>query len=589
MASRPRIAAIPLPLPLLLFLALGCVSDSELSPPPEKELICEGLRVQMEAGAASASTPAVQRPATPVDRFYARRSCSPAWIDAEGLTPAALELVGVLRAADLEGLSSGSYRLPRIEGLVAGAGKGKGGQGPTGSENLCALDLLLTSAFLQYGAHVSSGRVDPGKIEADWHIAHPPLDVEGALQVAVESGQVKSTLEGLVPRKYGYASLRTALARYRALAEGGGWRFVPISKKLRKGDDGPVVPLLAKRLAAEEYLENDASSSMARFGDALDQAVRSFQRTHGLEPDGVVGAKTIKELNVPASDRARQIAVNMERLRWLPRNLGDRYILVDIAGFRVSVVEEDNDLITMRAIVGMKSRPTPVFSGTINRIVFNPYWRVPKTIAVEDKLAKILEDPEYLQKESIKVFLNKPGARDEIDPATIDWSSLSEEKFPYLLRQEPGPGNALGRVKFMFPNRFSVYLHDTPSRNLFAMNPRTFSSGCIRVAKPVDLGEYLLSGEPGWNREKFNEAIETGKNRSLRLRRPIPVHLVYLTAWVNEEDNLEFRRDIYERDKVLDRALGAESLIQSKSSPAGVRTAENEPQAPPVDPESPEH
>ena len=285
--------------------------------------------------------------------------------------------------------------------------------------------------------------------------------------------------------------------------------------------------------------------------------MRTYQARNGQYIDGVVGRDTYAALNVPARRRARQIAANMERLRWLPRSLGDRYLVVDIAGFRLVVFEKDRPVLKMAVIVGRESRPTPIFTGRMNHVVFNPFWRVPRSIAIKDELPQIRKDPEFFATHDMEVFRYQAGGgTTRIDPAAVDWSKVTEDSFGYLLRQKPGATNALGRVKFMFPNRYNVYLHDTPSQNLFRRSKRTFSSGCVRVARPIDLGEYLMADNPGWDRERFVATIEAGKTRTVNLNRRLPIYLVYLTAWAEGESPVGFRRDIYGRDGALIAALG---------------------------------
>jgi murein L,D-transpeptidase YcbB/YkuD len=283
--------------------------------------------------------------------------------------------------------------------------------------------------------------------------------------------------------------------------------------------------------------------------------VKHFQKRHGLDIDGIVGSKTLGALNVTAAERLRQIEVNMERWRWLPRDLGDRYIRVNIAGFELDVFEAGRQVMNMRAITGRDYRRTPVFSDMMTYLVINPYWNVPWNIAVKDKLPLIRENPDYLAQQKMILMSGWGADVVEIDPSTIDWSEVTPKDFVWRLRQDPGPLNALGRIKFMFPNKFNVYLHDTPSRELFEQAVRTFSSGCIRIEHPVDLAEYLLRGYPEWTRPAILAAIDKGDERTVRLLEPIPVYVLYCTAWVDETGEISFRNDVYGRDGVVADAL----------------------------------
>jgi murein L,D-transpeptidase YcbB/YkuD len=291
------------------------------------------------------------------------------------------------------------------------------------------------------------------------------------------------------------------------------------------------------------------------FDDDLVEGVKRFQYRHGLDPDGAVGEATLEALNVPVECRIEQIKANLERWRWLPSDFGERYILVNIAAFSLDVIENGRSAMKIPVIVGRDYRETPVFGADMTYVVLNPTWTVPPKLAVEDILPKVRKNPEFLGTQKIRVFSDWTEKAAEVDPATIDWSALGAARFPYLLRQDPGPENALGRIAFMLPNAYSVYLHDTPERGLFQRAERDFSSGCIRVADPIGLAEYLLAGEAGWDRRGIMAAIEKGATRSVPLPKPIPVFVVYLTAWVDEGGVTHFQRDVYNRDPVLIRAL----------------------------------
>ncbi len=268
-----------------------------------------------------------------------------------------------------------------------------------------------------------------------------------------------------------------------------------------------------------------------------------------------MGPATLDALNVPVNKRLRQIELNMERWRWLPRNLGKRYILVNIAGFSLDVYEDNRHMMDMRVVVGRQYRRTPVFSKDMTYLVISPYWHIPPNIALKDKLPLIRKNPGYLEQERIRVFHGAGAEMREIDAKTVDWATITGRNFSYRLRQDPGPFNALGRVKFMFPNKYNVYLHDTPSQELFAKTVRTFSSGCIRIEKPIELAEYLLKDYPEWTRERILSTADRRIERTVQIKKPLPVHLLYWTAWIDRDGRMQFRNDIYKRDELLDRAL----------------------------------
>jgi len=344
-------------------------------------------------------------------------------------------------------------------------------------------------------------------------------------------------------------ALEKALAQYRQLAAKGGWPQVPAGPTLHEGDRNERIPLLKKRLIASEDLAAAADQG-DHFDRVLKEAVQRFQTRHGLTADGVVGAKALGELNVPIDERIRQLTASLERCQPLPSVMERRYILVNIADFTLKLFEDGKLRLTMPVIVGKTYRQTPVFNGRIASLVLNPTWEVPHSIATKDILPKIKKDPGYLGQTHLRVFQDWKGDS-EIAPASINWARISPTHFPYRLRQDPGPANALGRVKFLFPNPYDVYLHDTPARELFHKDSRTFSSGCIRIGKPLDLASYLLQGTSLNSMDALTAAISKEKTQSLRIPSPISVHIVYMTAWVDNEGIIQFRPDIYNRNPAL--------------------------------------
>ena len=313
---------------------------------------------------------------------------------------------------------------------------------------------------------------------------------------------------------------------------------------------------MRRRLALTGDCIAGCEDSSTVFDTALVVAVQHFQKRHGLTADGAVGAKTTAAMNVPARERAQQIRLNMERWRWLPQDLGTRYILVNIAGFELDVVEAGQITKTTRVVVGKSFRRTPVFSDRMSYIVLNPYWNVPRKLAVQDILPQIRKDPDYLSKQGIRVYRGWGDSKVSVDPQSVDWSSVSGSTFPFWLRQDPGPLNALGQVKFMFPNEFNIYLHDTPHREMFAKEERSFSSGCIRVENAVELAEFLLKDDPRWTSETVEKALREDVDKTITLMGTVDVHLLYWTAWVTDDGTLNFRNDIYERDRLLAEAMG---------------------------------
>jgi len=286
------------------------------------------------------------------------------------------------------------------------------------------------------------------------------------------------------------------------------------------------------------------------FDQELAEAVKHYQARHGLEVDGRLGPQTRRTLNITATQRIRQIRTNMERWRWLPRRLGKRYLMVNIAGFELYIVDNDSTVLTMPVIIGKSYRSTPSFSGLISTMEYNPYWTIPTNMALKDIIPRQINDPSFLEKRSIRLYRGWANAR-EIDPQTVDWNKLDKENFPYWLRQDPGPKNALGRVKFLFTNPYEIYLHGTPDKHLFDRVVRTFSSGCIRVKDPVRLAAYLLNDGSQQMEEEVLSNIHLGTNQSMSLPVATPIYLVYWTAWVDRDGSMNFRQDIYGRDTGL--------------------------------------
>jgi murein L,D-transpeptidase YcbB/YkuD len=488
-------------------------------------------------------------------RFYERRGFLPAWVAVEGRFTQAEDLVGSIREGVLEGLKPDVYHLTAIEALLTDIEEAGSAGRPVDPGVLSDLDLLLTDAFLIYGSHLLSGRVDPETIHSKWLVKSREEDLAGLLQTALEEKGVDRVLSGLLPQYPGYAGLRQALLKYRGIEEEGGWPPVPQGPTLHEDERDERVPALRARLIASGDLDGDEEGDPERFDSQLVRGVRRFQGRHGLTVDGLVGPATLAALNVPVEERIRQIELNMERWRWLPDDLGRRYILVNSANFALEVMEDGKRVQSMRVVAGRKARSTPVFTGKMTYMVLNPYWNIPHKLAVEDILPKIKEDPGYLTRRKIRVFESWENLAPEIQPETIDWSGITADNFSFKLRQDSGPSNALGRVKLMFPNKFAVYLHDTPARHMFARNQRDFSSGCIRIEKPVDLAAYVLEDDPEWTREQILLAIEGGENRIVWLPKPIPVHVLYWTAWVEGDGTTHFRNDVYDRDRPLDHAL----------------------------------
>jgi|AntRauTorckE6833_2_1112554.scaffolds.fasta_scaffold00117_25 murein L,D-transpeptidase YcbB/YkuD len=469
---------------------------------------------------------------------YKENNYNPFWFRNGRLSHEAYELMDVIEKVDEEGLKHSFYRYNYLKNFL-------------NKENLtfqeiARADIIMSNSFLLLNAHFTNGFLDPEEIEINWVNESAEIDIKEVLDNISNSG-IKNYLHSLLPQSDNYSKLKENLIRYKKIKEGGGFNKLDSYKLLENGIEDPLVIQLKERLIQTDHYNGVINQV---FDEELQKAVINFQSKHGLKEDGVVGPNTFKELNISIDERIKTIEINLERLRWLPQTLGERYVLVNIANYELDVYEENKKLFDMDVIVGQEQRSTPVFSDKIRYLALNPYWNVPRSIAVKDKLPLIKKDINYLKKNNYKVLIMNNGKLIEIDPETISWENLNRNNFNYYLRQEPGPNNALGQIKFMFPNKFSIYLHDTPSKELFSQTDRSFSSGCIRVENPFKLAEYILRVNNKWDPQQIEQILKTNKETIIGLSEYIPVHIVYFTSWV-DENGLNFRKDIYNRDKRL--------------------------------------
>ncbi len=532
-------------------------SAAYISQPTFKSRIMKRLRSEKTDADTAGSFPPIYYRAI-LSNFYEKRDFNPLWTQDNGLTSQADQLFRAIEEADLDGLISEDYHLYQLKSLIIYFNQALLQRQSFDPEKQADLDLLLTDAFLLFSSHLLSGRVVPNSVDSTWLFFNPVSDITLILNSNAYSSRIESFFDGLRPTHAAYYRLRNALQHYIGIQKNGGWPSIPPGPSLRIGDTDARVDKIRKRLIVTNDVDPPARNvKFAEFDESLIKGVQRFQNRHGIEPDGVVGLSTLTAMNVPVEDRIRQIELNLERWRWIPHDLGFRYILVNIADYSLAVVENQTTVLDMRVVVGRSYRRTPVFSEKMKYLVLNPFWNVPIKIAVEDKLPIIRKNPLYLTQQHIKVFENWGEDAPEINPAIINWYSVNANYFPYRLRQDPGPLNALGRIKFMFPNKFSVYLHDTPQRSLFKRASRDFSSGCIRIEKPVELAKYLLQNDTQWPNQKIMETIESGVTTVVRIKDPIPVHLLYWTAWVADTGTIHFGNDIYDRDPPLSRALKA--------------------------------
>ncbi len=488
--------------------------------------------------------------------LYQQREFRPVWFDGWKLKLEAQTLLEYLRNAGLHGLCGDDYLLTELEGLLRIQRDFAKHNLPLASDNRAVLDLFLSQSFLTYATHMVEGQVDPALTHVDWRARRRKADLIKLLGYATDNHRMSQVLEDLTPPHEEYRQLIATLKNYQVISALGGWPEILPGPPIRPDGHDERLPNLRTLLRKTGDLPSSIDSVIspatgADYDFETEEAIRLFQRRHGLKVDGVVGAKTLEALNVTVDERIRQIELNLERWRWMPKSFGDRHLRVNVADFSLDVIEEGESVLTMPVIVGTRYRKTPVFSARMSYLEFAPYWTVPPTILREDKLPKIKNNPDYLEEKHFRV-LSRDVDGGFVDTQGIDWNAVSASSFPGLLRMEPGPWNPLGRVKFMFPNKFNVYLHDTNETYLFSNNVRSFSSGCIRVKRPRELANYLVGKKLG--QKKLDELFEATAPERVSIK-SLPVHIQYWTAWVDKEGLVHFRRDVYSRDVDLDVAL----------------------------------
>jgi len=476
-----------------------------------------------------------------IPEFYSQRYYEPAWKNDRNKK----ELLRLLGQANEEGLRPDDYHYGTILSLSDYA---------RGAEQVAELDMLLSDAYFLYSSHILNGKVNPETIDSEWKATRREGNPVQLLDTALSDKKIYQSIIDLEPVHPSYAGLKNALKVYEEIVKKGGWPQITSGETLKVGmKDSLRVPLIIERLISTEDLEI-ALRDRHTYSDTIALSVKKYQQRNGLEADGNLGKMTTESMNIPAEKRMEQIKVNMERFRWISHDLGEQYILVNIADFQLRVYEGNKIVLKEKVIVGRPYRKTPVFTSQMTYIVLNPYWTVPPTILYEDMIPEVTKNADYLSSKKIRVFLGNGINRTEINPDSINWPDMSRNNFPYTLRQDPGPLNALGKVKFMFPNNYNVYIHDTPSKELFNRVERTFSSGCIRLMNPMLLIQYLIPEYLDIDMDKIEKIIDKGEEQTILLSHPINVHTLYLTAWV-EDGIVQFRKDIYDRDTGVLMAL----------------------------------
>jgi murein L,D-transpeptidase YcbB/YkuD len=480
-----------------------------------------------------------------LDAYYHTANGPLLWLG----TKRASALVKRLLNADKEGLDPKDYPGKALAEVDQ--------ESPTlGMRELGIAELYFSAAFLQYTSDLRVGRVLPRKVDPDFFLQSRTIDELAALKSLAKASSLETFFAAWEPRHPLYRALHKALAQYRALAAKGGWGSVPLGPSLHPGQSDARVPAIRARLAVTDGAQ-PATGNPAVYDAGLVEAVKRFQQRHGLAVDGVIGNATVVAMNTPVADRINSIIATMERVRWIPEDLGKKFIIVNIAAFELRRFDNGVEKERMRVVVGKPYHRTPVFSDRIRYVEFNPYWNVPPSIAVKEELPKLRINPGAV---ASKGFEAVQGDR-VYSLLTIDWNQYGRGHFPFQLRQRPGANNALGRVKLIFPNPHNVYLHDSPARSLFGRSERAFSHGCIRLARPLELAQQVLtaSGVSGWTPARIDSVIASAKTTVVNLQKPMPVHITYLTAWV-DNGVVNFRSDIYGHDRKLLAALDGKGI-----------------------------
>jgi murein L,D-transpeptidase YcbB/YkuD len=448
-------------------------------------------------------------------------------------------------------------------------------------EDLYRLEISLSSLYYDFLKHSLYGEIEwksfsrklrslkREKINAAWLKTEAPYNISTLLK----QPDINATLKEIEPKKFGYAALQESLKKLYRMKVDGGWKKLGYFKRLELGSSGDMVIQLRERLTISgDYQEcnitheknNDSNQSdepkidkKAVFGECLDLAVKKFQKRHGLVVDGVVGAGTRKVLNISVDEKIKTVLLNIDRIKWLPREENRRYLIVNIPEFMLYYIEDHKIKKSLRVIVGDKRHPTPIFNEKISYIVLNPYWKVPEGIVKREIVPHMIKNPNYLRQQGIQAHRTWNENSRIINVRNLNWEDYltGGERFPYRLMQPPGPRNALGKIKFKFPNRFAVYLHDTPTRYLFKRTVRAFSHGCVRLSNPEQLLETISTFNEDINLTKATKILKGKRKVQLNVENKLPIHLVYLTAGVNSNGELEFRNDIYRYDKFTKRII----------------------------------
>ncbi len=481
--------------------------------------------------------------------LYRDRGYKPAWTDDDEILPRGVSMLESIAAANSEGLDRERYHFSTAREMAQLLNEDAVEDQEL--QYLAKLDLLLTESFARLAQDLAVGTIDPDRAGLDWQIDRGEIDHGQLIARVLDGENPKEVLGSVRPRAPYYARMIAALRQLREVKESGGWPVVPEGEALKPGVEGERVATLRTRLMAgddptETRLARQGRERTSVFDDSLALALEHFQTRHNLQEDGAVGPATLAALNITVDERIDGLRLNLDRWRWLPHDLGNRFILVNVAGYELEVVYDGEAIESMNVVVGKTANRTPIFQDTLEYMVVNPYWNVPESIKTEEIVPAVARDPGYLARNNYEVLYN-----DEPVGSSVPASALMDGA--YRVRQKPGQGNALGNVKFLFPNAQDIYLHDTPADHLFSQETRAFSHGCIRVERPADLARTLLDRLSDRDPGDYDELRRSTGEQWIPFDEKVPVYILYFTAWVDEDGTIRFHEDVYERDQSLEQ------------------------------------
>lgn len=480
---------------------------------------------------------------------YQEKEYKPIWVKSGGLKNVGENYFEALEDIKYDGLEKEDYITKELADLLA---KIKESKDP---KTHAELDILITQSFLSLASDLNIGRVDPAAINIEWKMDRkdPTLNYQEVLLSLADGASLRKALDELRPANVKYAELRSMLENILAHPVEEGKIIRTFDGKIQKGDQHDAIPVIREKLFVSGDLQAEPQSDQSTYDEALFDAVKAFQKRHGLIDDGVIGADFLAAINYSPLDLITKIKVNMERLRWLPDfNDNVNQVIVNIPDFNLYYIKQGDTVFTSKVVVGKDYRQTPVFKSEMTYLVFSPTWTLPETILWEDAIPSIKNDEGYLKDNNMKVL---DLQEKEVSYKKINWRKLeNKEDFPYLIRQAPGSSNPLGKVKFMFPNEHYIYIHDSPAQGLFSQDERTFSSGCIRMEKPMEFAALLLKDAEDWDEEKIMEAMTLEEEKKVDLPEHQDVWILYLSIWGKDGD-IEIREDVYDMDRKLAKAL----------------------------------